>query len=357
MRKKYTLFTPGPVEMERDVLLTLLNPILYHREENFSKVLAALLSELRKVLFTKSKIFILTASGTGAMEACIQNLVSRHEKSLVITYGVFGERWREILWRYGAYTDEIAYPYGKSPPLEEIERRLRTNDEIKTVFTTLTDTSTGMLADIKSIGKICHDNARLLVVDAICGLGADEFYTDDWNVDVVCGASQKALAAPPGISFVCANEKAEEYIKKTKSPRYYFDFRTYERFLTNGQTPFTPAILTLYAFLAALKKVNRVGIRQFWKLHKERAEYFRKRLKGYEFLPEAPSNALTVLKMPEGKDATKIISEIKQRHNCLLANGQKDLRGKIIRVGHIGFLRKKDLAKVATILNKYREKF
>ncbi len=353
MRRPYTLFVPGPVEMAKETLAQLQLPLLYHREERFAKIIEEITSLLRKVLFTKGKIFILTASGTGAMEACVQNLISRYEKTMVITYGVFGKRWCELLWRYGAYVDEVAFPFGTSPPLEEIERRLRTNDEIRTVFTTLTETSTGMLANIKAIGKICHDNARTLIVDAISGLGADEFYCDDWNVDVVCGASQKALASPPGVSFVAVNEKAYELVKKAKSPRYYFDFRLYERFGAESQTPFTPAILTFYAFRYAIKRALRLGMRNLWHRHKKRANTFRKKLKGVEYLPDAPSNALTVIKCPPGKNGTKIIEGIKERHKILLADGQGQLKGKIIRIGHIGQIKERDLTRIAEILNHY----
>jgi aspartate aminotransferase-like enzyme len=353
MRKPYTLFVPGPVEIPPRAIKELSKPLLYHREEKFSRLLSETINYLRLLFFTRGKVFILTASGTGAMEACVQNLVSRYDRTLVISYGVFGERWKELLWRYGAYVDEVAYPYGKSPPLAEIERKIRTNDEIKFIFTTLTETSTGMVANIKGIGEIAKREGKILVVDAICGLGADEFYMDKWNVDVVCGASQKALASPPGISFLAINEKAWEAVEKAKSPRFYFDLRNYERFLTNYQTPYTPAILTLYAFHYSLKRFLSQGVKKLWREHKERASLFRAQLGDVEYLPDSPSNALTVIKMPEGKESTKIIKEIKERYKILLSDGQKTLKGKIIRVGHMGNLKKAQLLKVAAILKRY----
>ncbi len=331
----------------------LVQPLLYHRETKFSEILFEVTSHLQKALFTKGKVFLLTASGTGAMEACVQNLVSRYDKTMVISYGLFGERWKELLWRYGAYVDEVSHPYGQSPPLEEIERRLRTNDEVRVVFTTLTETSTGMLADIKEIGRICRENNRLLVVDAICGFGAEEFYTDNWNVDLVCGASQKALALPPGISFVAANERSWELVAKAKSPRYYFDLRRYDRVLNDYQTPYTPAILTIYTLHARLKKILSLGMKRLWQEHKRRAQLFRAQLKGVKFLPDSPASSLSVIKVPPGKDGTKIIGEIKERHKILFANGQRDLRGKIIRVGHMGEIKKASLIKAAKILKRY----
>ncbi|MEO0102921.1 MAG: aminotransferase class V-fold PLP-dependent enzyme, partial [candidate division WOR-3 bacterium] len=228
MKKRYILFTPGPVEMAREIIKEMNEPIFYHREKGFSEILAEVIKNLRRFFFTKGKVFIFTASGTGAMEACVQNLVSKNDKALVISYGVFGNRWKEMLWRYGVYVDEVSYPYGQSPPMEEIVRKLKTNDEIKYIFTTLTETSTGMLADIEGIGQVAREMDRILVVDAICGLGADKFYMDKWQVDIACGASQKALASPPGLSFVAVGERAWEAVTKAKSPRYYFDFRIYD---------------------------------------------------------------------------------------------------------------------------------
>ncbi|MEO0101854.1 MAG: alanine--glyoxylate aminotransferase family protein [candidate division WOR-3 bacterium] len=353
MKKPYTLFTPGPVEIEKEVRKELNEPLLYHRERIFSEIFAEVIRNLKRLIFTKGKIFILTASGTGAMEASVQNLVSKNERALVISYGVFGSRWKELLWRYGVYVDEIAYPYGQSPPLEEIVRRLRTSDQAKFVFTTLTETSTGMLSQIEEIGKICRAEDRLLVVDGICGLGADKFYMDKWQVDVFCGASQKALASPPGLSFVAVGERAWEAVTKAKSPRYYFDFRIYDKFLNDLQTPYTPAILTLYALRISLKKILSLGVKRLWEKHKQRAEIFRRAMGNVEYLPDNPSNALTVIKMPEGKDSTKIIREIKERYKMLFANGQRELKGKLIRVGHMGDLKKKDLLKAAEVIKRY----
>lgn len=353
MKKRYTLFTPGPVEMARGIIKEMDEPILYHREKRFGEIFSEVIRNLRRLFRTKGKVFIFTASGTGAMEACVQNLVSKNEKALVISYGVFGNRWKELLWRYGVYVNEVSYPYGQSPPLEEIVRKLKINDEIRYIFTTLTETSTGMLADIEGISQAARELDRILVVDAICGLGADKFYMDKWQVDIACGASQKALAAPPGISFLAVRERAWEAILKAQSPRYYFDLRSYDNFLKNSQTPYTPAILTLYALRRSLKKILASGLASIWQMHKERAQFFRSQLKDVVYLPDNPSNALTVIKLPEDKDGTKIVQTIKEKYKLLFANGQRELKGKIIRVGHMGFLKKENLLQAALVLQKY----
>lgn len=340
--KKYTLFTPGPTEVPDFILNQLNRPLVYHREASFSSLFEATIQELKKIFLTKGRIFIFTASGTGAMEAAVCNLISRNDKALVVSCGKFGERWRELLIRYGAYMRTLTAPYGDVVQPEDLERRLRSDDSVKFVFTTLTETSTGALSDIKSYGEICHRLNRLLIVDAIAGLGADKFKMDEYRVSVAVGASQKALASPPGLSFLACNEDAWTIIKASRSPRYYFDLLLYERFCQHNQTPWTPAISLFYALYQSLKSINQKGINYFWENHRMIAEYCRNEIKkmGLEIFPKNPSNGLTVIKLPENVDGTKIVDYIKKKHRLLFSNGQAELRGKIIRIGHMGYIKK-----------------
>ncbi|MCX7785201.1 MAG: alanine--glyoxylate aminotransferase family protein [candidate division WOR-3 bacterium] len=340
--KKYTLFTPGPTEVLDFILEELSRPLVYHREASFATLFEDTTHELKKIFLTKGRVFVFTSSGTGAMEAAVCNLISRNDKVLVVSCGKFGERWRELLIRYGAYVRTLTAPYGATVLPEDLERRLRTDDSIKFVFTTLTETSTGALSDIKSYGEICHKLNRLLIVDAIAGLGADEFKMDEYKVAVAVGASQKALACPPGLSFLACNEDAWTIIKASHSPRYYFDLLLYERFREQNQTPWTPAISLFYGLYKTLKQINQKGIKHFWNNHKIIAEYCRKEIQkmGLEIFPTNPSNGLTVIKLPENVDGTKIVDYIKKKHKLLFSNGQAELRGKIIRIGHMGYIKK-----------------
>jgi aspartate aminotransferase-like enzyme len=282
------------------------------------------------------------------MEAAVSNLVSPGDKVLVATSGRFGERWREINLRFGAFVDEMSRPYGESIPPEELERRLLANDSARCVFTTLTETSTGALNDIKAFGDVCHRLNRILVVDAVAGLGADELRMDDWHVDLVVGGCQKGLAVPPGVSFVALSERAAERVERAKAPRYYFDLRIARRYAAKGQTSWTPAISIIYALDLSLKRLNRIGMPKYWKVHQQIADMLRAKAAalGLVLFPKRPSNALTVMRMPEGVDGAKVVDICKNRDRILLANGQGELRGKIVRIGHMGPVTAVEMTKV-----------
>ena len=351
--KKYLLFTPGPVFVPKNLLKKASEDLIYHREEKFHELFFSTIQELQKILFTKKdKIFILTSSGTGAMEACVSNLSPKIGKALVVACGYFGERWREILRAFGYQVEIIRSEFGKPVDPNEVERKVKLDDTIKYIFTTLTDTSTGVKQDIKNFGRIARENNRYLIVDGICGLGADEFYFEDFYCDLLCGASQKALGGIPGISFITVNERAWEIIRNSQTPRYYFDLLNYDKFLNKKETPFTPAINTLYVFFASLKKINTIGIKRYWQQHAQYANFVRKQLlkNNIELFAQSPSNALTIIKMKEGIDSSKIISELKEKKGILFANGQRDLRGKIIRFSHMGFMERKLLNRALKIL-------
>jgi aspartate aminotransferase-like enzyme len=348
VKPKYRLFTPGPVDVPVPYLKELSSGLVYHREASFSAILASVTRGLQKLMMTKGEVHVLTSSGTGAMEAAVCNLVNPGDKVVVATAGKFGERWREICLRWGAFVDEVNLPYGQSIPPEELERKLLANDSARAVFTTLTETSTGALNDVKAFGNICHRLNRVLVVDAIAGLGPDELRMDDWHLGVVLGGSQKGLAAPPGLAFVGISPRAAEAMERAKGPRYYFDLRTSRRYADKGQTPWTPAISVFYALDLSLKQLHKTGVVRYWKEHKVVADMIRKTTKeiGLDLFPAHPSNALTVIRMPEGVDGTKIVDWCKKRDRILLANGQAEMRGKVVRIGHMGPVRRADYVRV-----------
>jgi aspartate aminotransferase-like enzyme len=338
VKPKYTLYTPGPVAVSPEVLRELSSGLVYHREASFTGLYESVRQGLQKLMLTKSDVHLLTSSGTGAMETAVCNLVNQGDKVLVATAGRFGERWRELCLRFGGFVDELSRPYGESIPPEELERRLRANESARCVFTTLTETSTGAVHDIKAYGDICHRLNRILVVDAVAGLGCDELRTDQWYVDVVVGGSQKGLGVPPGIGFIALNARAWEQVDRCKNVRYYFDLRAARKYAQKGQTPWTPAISIIYGMDLALKRIVRGGMPAYWKARKTIADGVRKRIAALKLglFPQRPSNALTVIRMPAGVDGAKVVDLCKKRYKVLLANGQGDMRGKIVRIGHMG---------------------
>ncbi len=338
VKPKYTLYTPGPVAVAPEVLREMSSGLVYHREASFTRLFESVRAGLQRLMLTKSEVHLLTSSGTGAMEAAVCNLVNHGDKVLVATAGRFGERWREICLRFGAFVDELSRPYGESVPPEELERRLLANDSARCVFATLTETSTGAVHDIKAYGDICHRLNRLLVVDAVAGLGCDELRTDQWYVDVVVGGSQKGLGVPPGIGFIALSPRAWEQVGRCKNSRYYFDLRAARRYAEKGQTAWTPAISVIYAMDIALKRILKGGMPAYWKSRKTLADGVRRRIAAMklELFPRRPSNALSVIRMPDGVDGAKVVDVCKNRYKILLANGQGDMRGKIVRIGHMG---------------------
>ncbi|MEO0010327.1 MAG: alanine--glyoxylate aminotransferase family protein [candidate division WOR-3 bacterium] len=359
IKPQYKLWTPGPVAVPKAYLKALDRELVYHREELFGKLLTAVVKRLQQIFLTNQPVYVLTSSGTGAMEAAVANLVSPGDRVIVTPAGKFGERWREINLRFGAYVDELARPYGEAIPPEELERKLKSNDATKCVFATLTETSTGVTNDIRAFGEICYRLNRILIVDAIAGLGVDELQMDAWHVDVVIGGSQKGFACPPGLAFIALSEKAWTQVEKCKNSRYYFDLRQYKKFAEKGQTPWTPAISLFYALDIALTRMTRRGIKKIWQEKAELASFVRRELekKGYTLFPQRPSNALTVIRMPEGMDGTKIVNYCKQVRKVLLSNGQAELRGKIVRIGHMAPVTKAEMARVLRYFDEACRRF
>ncbi|MEO0185152.1 MAG: alanine--glyoxylate aminotransferase family protein [candidate division WOR-3 bacterium] len=352
--KGYRLFTPGPVDIPEDVLEATAHKCIYHREDKFRILLNEISELLKKLVNCSHRLYLLTSSGTGAMEAAYVNIMSKSDIPVVAVCGKFGERWVELNKSYGHEPIIVRQDFGKPIFADMIDQCIRKIGKSPVVFTTLTETSTGVVNDIKAISEVVQKYGGYLVVDGVAGIGADPFYQDKWKVDVLSGASQKALMAPPGIAFVSISQRAHEKIKTSETPKYYFDFSLYEKFLEKGQTPWTPAITVLYGLKKGLEKIAKIGIEKNFARHKKMAEYVRNRFikMGYELFSESPSNGLTVIKMPPGIDSTDIIRECKQKHGILFANGQGEMKGKILRVGHMGNYDIKKLGRALDILEK-----
>lgn len=339
MKPKYTLFTPGPVDVPDEVLRETACPLLYHREDAFGELYKKTAEDLKKMLFAPTcDIFFFTSSGTGAMEATCSNLLSNEDTPIIAVSGKFGERWLELCNAYHIEPIVVKADYGKSIMPTQIDEALRKAPKGTVILTTLAETSTGALNDIKSFGEIVRQHEAFLAVDGVAGLGADYCPQEDWNIDALVGASQKALMAPPGIAFVSLSRRALERTKNSDLPKYYFNIKTYEKYHAKNQTPFTPAITVLCGLKRGLDMILEEGLDDNFKRHEEMAKYVRERVRnmGFEILPESPSNALTVIKMRDNMSSTDIIKEVKEKHGILFADGQANLKGTIIRIGHMG---------------------
>lgn len=356
MKKSY-LLTPGPTPVPEEVLRVMAEPIIHHRTPEYRKIFKEVINSLEAVFKTRNGILTFTSSGTGAMEACVSNLLSPGERAIVVKGGKFGERWLEICRAYNIDVIGIDVEWGQpvNPNLIGEELNDSAKGPIKVVFATLCETSTGVIHDIEAIAKMVGKHEAVLVVDAISGLAADNLETDNWGVDVVVVGSQKGLMAPPGLAFVSVSPKAWKMIDGVKSPRYYFDFKKAREGLEKFESPFTPAINLMIALRESLNLINREGINNVLAKNKTLADGVRAAMKalGLElFAPTAPANALTAVKVPEGIDGGKLVKLLSEKHSVTVAGGQAHLKGKVFRIAHMGHITEEDLIVGISALEK-----
>ncbi len=343
---KFRLLTPGPTPVPEETLLELAKPMIYHRTAEFRQMLAEVLSGLKEVYATENTVLALTASGSGALEAALVNSVPVGKKAIVLIAGKFGERWKNIAKAYGIESINVAVPWGKAVTPDMLERALKEHPDAVAVCSTLSETSTGIGHDIEAFGKIVAKTPALLLVDAISGLGAMECHTDDWNIDVCCTGSQKALMMPPGLAFVAVSDKAWKAFDANSAARtFYFDLRKARKSLETGDTPFTPAHTMIRAMRISLKILLADGIEAVWRKHARYAAATRAAFEaiGLPIFPERPNNALTVARVPDGIDGSVLLAKLEKQYGLTLANGQDDLKGKVIRLTHMGYIDQFDI--------------
>ncbi len=354
MRKIY-LLTPGPTPLPPKVSEAMARPIIHHRTPQFQAILKEATEGLKYVFQTKNDCFILASSGTGAMEAAVINLLSPGDTALTVQGGKFGERWTEICKAYNINTEIIDVEWGKAVDPSEIQKRLKTNPKIKAVFVTLCETSTGVVNDIQAIGKVIKDTPAVLVVDAISGLGAIDLKTDDWSCDVVVSGSQKGLMLPPGLGFISVSPKAMKLVEASKSPGYYFDLKKAKKAIDKTDTPFTPAITLIVALCEAINLIKEDGLESVFLRHAKMADATRQAMKalGLElFAPSASSDVVTAVKLPQGLDGEKLVKTMRDTYNITIAGGQDELKGKVFRIAHMGYIEEFDIIVGISCLEK-----
>jgi aspartate aminotransferase-like enzyme len=330
-------------------------PIIHHRTPQFQAVLKEASEGLKYVFQTKNDVFILASSGTGAMEASVVNLLSPGDTAICIQGGKFGERWTEIAQVYGINREVLDVKWGEAVDPKDIEKKLKANPKIKAVFATLCETSTGVASDIEAIGKCIKDTEAALVVDAISGLGAIDLKADDWFCDVVVSGSQKGLMLPPGLGFVSVSPKAWKLIESAKSPRYYFDLKAAKKALDSTDTPFTPAISLIIALNEALRMMKQDGLENIFLRHRKMAKATRVAVKALGlnlFSPTASSDVVTAVCVPQGVDGEKLVKTMRDTYGVTIAGGQSELKGKVFRIAHMGFIEEFDIILCISCLEK-----
>lgn len=294
------------------------------------------------------------------MEAAVCNLLSANDKVLIIEGGKFGERWTEICKAYGVLPKVIKVEWGKSASLEQIQKILQGEKDIKAVYATLVETSTGVTFDVKAIGEMVKKTNTVLVVDAISGLGATDLPTDAWGVDVVVSGSQKGLMLPPGLAFISLSVKAYNLMAKAKLPRYYFDLQMAKKAFEKTDTPFTPAIGIIIALSESLKIIKTQTLQKLFTHFAKLAKATQAAAKalGLELYahPSCASNVVTAIKVPVHIDGEKLVKTMRDTYGIAIAGGQgEELKGKIIRIAHMGCINENDTLTGISFLEKVLE--
>lgn len=354
MRKNY-LLTPGPTPLPPQVTEAMARPIIHHRTPQFQAMLKEAGDGLKHIFQTHNDVYILASSGTGAMEAAVINLLSPGETALVIQGGKFGERWTEICKSYGIIAEVIDVQWGTAVNPADVEKKLKVNPAIKAVFATLCETSTGVVTDIQSLGNVIKDTPAVLVVDAISGLGAIDLKSDAWSCDVVVSGSQKGLMLPPGLGFISVSPKAFKLVEASTSPRYYLDLRKAKKAWEKTDTAFTPAITLIIALIEALRMMKQDGLEVIFGRHKKMADATRAAMKGLGltlFAPTAASDVVTAVNVPAGLDGEKLVKTMRDAYGVTIAGGQDELKGKVFRFAHMGFIEEFDIIAGISCLEK-----
>ena len=337
MEKRY-LFTPGPTPVPPQVLAALAEPIVHHRSPDFRPIYERCLERLRAVCRTERDVLLFAASGTGAFESAVQNLVSPGERHLVVSAGSFGERWVELTTTYGADVDQLRYAWGETPDAADVRARLQER-EAKAVWVVHSETSTGVVSDIQAIAAAARDCGALVVVDAVSSLGAVPCETDAWGLDVVVSGSQKALMTPPGLGVCAVSEAA--LAAQGSTPRFYFDWERTRKAQQKLDAAFTPPVSLVAALEVALGLLLDEGLEQSFERHVRLGRACRAGAKGMGlelFSPDEDRSAVvTAVRVPDGMDSGDVVGGLRDRFGITIANGQGDLKGKIFRLGHIGW--------------------
>lgn len=339
MKKRY-LVTPGPSPVPEEVRLAMARDIIHHRTGEFREYTKEATANLKAIFQTDADVFILASSGTGAMEASVANVIGRGEKAITIEGGKFGERWTELVKAYGGEAVVLDVEWGKAADPDQVARLLKENPDAKAVYTTLCETSTATRQDIEALGKVVGKTDALLVVDGISGVGAMEMKADEWGVDMLVVGSQKALMMPPGLAFISVSRKAWGVVEKTERTVYYFDLLAARKAAAKFDTPYTASVSMMAGLVEATKLIAEEGMDAVVARHKLLADATRAAVKaiGLTLLSSSPADAVTAVVLPESIDGDALTKTLSGKYGVTVAGGQAQLKGRIIRIAHMGYM-------------------
>ncbi len=351
------LRTPGPTPCPEDVLQAGAKPMINHRGPEFKELIYRITDSLKRAFDTKNDLYVLSTSGTGGMETAVVSTMSPGDKALLVTIGVFGDRFGQIAETYGARVSKIQVPWGKAVEPDQVRQALKADPEIKAVLITHNETSTGVTNDLEAVAKVVKDEfGLLLLVDAVSSLGCIPLPVDKWRCDVVVTASQKGWMVPPGLAFISFSEQAWQAHSKAQMPRFYFDISKAKSYHEIGQTPWTPALPVIYGLDLALDKMLAEGMPNVFRRHAQIGQMTREGVKALGlslFADEAvASDTVTAVNVPPGVDGKKLVDILREEYQVVLAGGQQSMAGKIFRIGHLGYCTSEDIQGVLDALQE-----
>jgi aspartate aminotransferase-like enzyme len=344
--KKQRLLTPGPTPLYPPALHAMMASDLHHRTEDFRTVYRECLAGLKEVMGTANDVVLFSASGTGAMDAAVTNVLSAGDRVIICTAGKFGERWVDLAKAYGLDAKVLTAPYGSAVRPEAVDSALRENPAAKAVFVQASESSTGAAHDVEAMGRAVAKTDAVFIVDAITGIGTMPLDIDRWGLDICISGSQKAFMIPPGLAFLSVSKKAWKMTETAKLPHFYFDLRKEKKSGDAGESSWTPATSLVLALAEALKYIRAMGMDKLVANAQLLAKAAREAMTsiGLElFAPEFPGAAVTAVKAPEGMDSGTIVKDLRNRFGAIITNGQGSMKGQIFRLAHIGYFDFPDL--------------
>ncbi|MCZ6622861.1 MAG: alanine--glyoxylate aminotransferase family protein [Deltaproteobacteria bacterium] len=356
---KHYLLAPGPTPIPNEVQRAMAETIIHHRTPQFRKIFAEVKEGLKTLFGTRNDVLVLASSGTGAMEAAVSNLFSPGEKVLVINGGKFGERWLKICQAFGLEVVEVKVTWGKAVKVETVQRELKIHPDIKGILVQASETSTTALHPVREIAQITR-GGPLLVVDGVTAVGVLSVPLDEWGIDVLVTGSQKAMMLPPGLGFIALSDRAWAKTEKARLPRFYFDLRLERKNQQKGGAAFTPAVSLTFGLRASLKMMQEEKLERVYARHERLARATRAAATalGLKLLaPGNPSPAATGIFLPDGIDGDRLLDYLRDQMGITFAEGQDQLRGKIVRIAHVGYMGAFDVLVAVCALEMALKKF
>jgi aspartate aminotransferase-like enzyme len=339
--RKYYLMAPGPTPVPSEILLAMAQPMIHHRTPEYEALSVEVRDGLKRLFQTTQDVLPFAASGTGAMEAAVVNTLSAGDTAVVLRAGKFGERWEEICRAYGVNVIPLSAPFGETVPPAAVAEALARHPEARVVLMQHSESSTGVLHDVRGIAAVTRQTAALLVVDAVSSLGIADLRMDEWGVDMVVAGSQKGLMLPPGLSFCAVSERAWSQVAASRLPKYYFDLTAERKCEARNEARFTPAVSLMLGLRQVLRMIESETLPGALRRHERLARATRAGVEalGLELFARAtPSPALTAVVAPPGIDGETIVSTYSASHNITIAGGQGEMKGRVFRLGHMGYV-------------------